>query len=77
MHVKFHTSDIALHVNSDSGYLVLPNAKSRVTQCFYLSDYPDKYILLALNRAILLQCKVIKHIVSSVESKSAGLFYNC
>ena len=66
-----------LHVDSDTTYLVLPNTKSRVTRYFYLSDYSDQDISPTLNRAILVECKGIKHVVSSsAKAETVGLFYN-
>ena len=75
--VRFKASDVVLHVDSDAAFLVLPNAKSRVAGCFYLSDHPDKDVSPTLNRAILVECKGIKHVLSSLaEAETAGLFYN-
>jgi len=68
---------MVLHVDSDAAYLVLPNAKSRVAGYFYLSDHPDKDISPTLNGAILVECKGIKHVLSSsAEAETAGLFHN-
>ena len=77
VYVRFKASDMVLHVDSDAAYLVLPNAKSRVAGYFYLSDHPDKDISPTLNGAILVECKGIKHVLSSsAEAETAGLFHN-
>jgi len=68
---------MVLHIDSDAAYLVLSNAKSRIAGYFYLSDHPSQEILPSLKGAILVECKGIKHIVSSlVEAEIAGLFHN-
>ena len=36
--VRFHASDMILYKESDAVYLVLPQAHSRVTSIFYLSN---------------------------------------
>ena len=42
-----------------------------------MSDHPDKDISPTLNRAILVECKGIKHVLSSsAEAETAGLFHN-
>jgi hypothetical protein len=38
--VRYHASDMALHVDSEAAYLVLPNAGSRYAGHYYLSDAP-------------------------------------
>ena len=36
--VRFQTSDMILYIESDAAYLVLPQARSRVTSIFHLSN---------------------------------------
>lgn len=36
--LRYHASDMVLHVDTDTAYLVVPKAKSRVAGYFYLSD---------------------------------------
>ena len=36
--IRYHASDMQLYIDSDAAYLVLPNAQSRGTGHFYLSD---------------------------------------
>jgi hypothetical protein len=40
--IRYYTSDMVLHVDSDAAYLVLPNAKSRIAGHYYLSAMPLK-----------------------------------
>ena len=38
--IRYHASDMVLHVDTDAAYLVLPNARSRYAGNFYLGDHP-------------------------------------
>jgi hypothetical protein len=38
--LRYHDSDMALHIDSDTAYLVLPNARSRYADHYYLSTHP-------------------------------------
>ena len=71
--IRFLASDMNLHVDSDAVYLVAPNAKSRISGFYYMSDIPKP----KLNGPVLDECKLLKHIVTSTaEADTAGLFYN-
>ena len=70
-----------LHVDSDATYLVLPNARSRIAGYYYLSKNITPLSTsppsIPLNGAILIECKTIRHVVTSAaEAETAGLFYN-
>ena len=68
---------MVLHIDSDAAYLVLSNTKSRIAGYFYLLDHLSQEISPLLNGAILVECKGIKHVVSSsAEAETAGLFHN-
>ena len=78
--LRFHTSDMVLHVDSDAAYLVLPEAKSHIAGHFYLSDHPNN---LAPNQTptpnvpILTECRTLWHVVASAaEAETGGLFHN-
>ena len=64
--LRFHASDMQLHIETDAAYLVLPNACSRAAAYFYMGDQcsfpPTKS---ELNGAIHVLCKSIPNIVSS------------
>ena len=66
-----------LLVDSDAAYLILPNAKSRIAGYFQLNKHPDRIPYLNINGAILVECKTLKHVVSSAaEAETASLFCN-
>ena len=77
--VRFYSSDMVLHADSDAAYLVLPGAKSRVAGYFYLSEKPPKNTPPRpfTNGAIHVECKTLRHVVSSAaEAETAALFSN-
>ena len=75
--ICFLTSDIILHIDLDTAYLVLPKAKIHIARYYFLLDYPKKEIKLSLNRAILIECKALYHVVSSsAEAETASIFHN-
>ena len=66
---------MVLYVDSDTTYLVLLKAKSRITSYYFLSKHSNINILVTLNRVILVECKGVKHIVTSlVVAKTARVF---
>ena len=66
-----------LLVNSNTTYLVMPKAKSRVAGYFQLNNDSKRVTYLKINSAILVECRVLKHVISSVvEAKTARKFYN-
>ena len=77
VYIRFYASDMSLHVDSDAAYLVSPNAKSRISGFFYLAEHPDKTTQPTLNGAILVECKTLRHVVTSAaEAEIAGVFHN-
>ena len=73
--IRFHASDMILHVDSDAAYLVAPNAKSRIAGYYYLGDRPEKQTN-KINGAILVECRYLKHVVASAaEAETGGLFH--
>ena len=40
-YLRYHASDMVLHVDSDAAYLVLPKARSRIAGFYHLSDHPN------------------------------------
>ena len=70
--ICFYESDMQLHIDLDAAYLVLPNARSRIAGYF---QFPS--IHTDVNGAILVECKGLKHVVSSAaEAEMSGIFYN-
>ena len=65
------------HIDSDAAYLVAPNARSRIAGYFHLSDHPNITKHPTLNGAILVECKTLRHVVSSsAKAEVAGIFHN-
>ena len=53
------------------------NTKSRIARYFKLNYHPERIQYPDVNGAILIECKALRHIVSSAaETKIAGVFYN-
>ena len=58
-------------------YLVIPKVKIRIAGYFHLNNNPKRVPYLTINGAIIVEWKVLKHIVLSlVETETAGVFYN-
>ena len=76
-YVQYHASGMVLHVDSDAAYLVAPKARSRIAGYFYLAEHPNVTKRPKLNGAILVECKTLRHVVSSsAEAEVAGIFNN-
>ena len=77
VYVRYYASDMVLYVDSDAAYLVAPKARSRVAGYFYLSGHPNVTKRPKMNGAILVECKTLRHVVSSsAEAEVAGIFHN-
>ena len=65
--LRYHKSDMVLHVDTDAAYLVLPGPRSRYAGYFYLSENLKNYHTSTpkMNGAILITCKGLKGVVSS------------
>jgi len=75
--IRYFASDMVLHTDSDAAYLVALQAKSRISGYFHLSDHPDRTPTPKLNGAIHVECKTLRHVVSSAaEAEVAGVFHN-
>ena len=75
--LRFYASDMVLHVESDAAYLVAPKARSRIAGYFHLSAHPNKTNNPTINAAIQVECKTLRHFVSSsAEAEVAGIFHN-
>ena len=75
--IRFHASDMCLHVDSDAAYLVLPKARSRLAGHFFLSDHPDLKRTITPNGPLLTECKTIRTVVASAaEAETHGIFHN-
>ena len=66
-----------LLVESDTTYLVIPNAKSKIAGYFQLNHYIYHALHLSINRVILVKYKALKYIVLSiVEAETVDIFHN-
>ena len=75
--IRYHKSDMVLHVDSDAAYLVLPEARSRMAGHYFLSSDPNVTCTVFPNGPILTECCTIKHVVaSSAEAETSDLFHN-
>ena len=79
--LRYHASNMCLHIDSDAAYLVMPNARSRFAGYYYLSSYPPTPLTpttdIPLNSPIHIECRTIRHVVASAaEAETGGIFYN-
>eukprot|EP00957_Ditylum_brightwellii_P044425 3370924-Ditylum_brightwellii.AAC.1 len=77
--VRFHASDMILHIHSDAAYMVLPEARLRAGGYFCLLSKPDKKTTsIPLNGAIHNECSTIRNVMgSAAEAEVGGLYVNC
>ena len=76
-YIRYYASNMVLHVDSAAEYLVEPKAKSCIAGYFHLSDHPNITKHPKLNSAILVECKTLRHVVSSsAEAEVSGIFHN-
>jgi hypothetical protein len=73
--IRYHASDMVLHIHSDAYYLLVSNARSHLGGLFSLGNKsPEKD---ALNGSILNAAAVIKNVVASAaESEVGACFHN-
>jgi hypothetical protein len=74
--IRYHASDMILHIYSDASYHSENEAKSRAGGFFYMGNTTknDKKLT---NGAILIVSKVLKHVMSSAaEAESGAVFIN-
>jgi hypothetical protein len=74
--IRYHASDMILHIHSDATYLSENEAKSRSGGFFYMgnNNKNDKNLT---NGAILIISKVLKHVMSSAaEAEIGAVFIN-
>jgi hypothetical protein len=81
--IRFHASDMVLHVHSDASYLSAPAARSRIGGYFFLSSSvgatPPSPTAppVPFNGPVLVTCSILRSVVSSAaEAELGALFYN-
>jgi hypothetical protein len=73
--IRYHASDMILHIHSDASYLSVLNARSRLGGLFFLGNRFPKQD--TLNVSILNVSVVIKNVVASAaESEVGACFHN-
>jgi hypothetical protein len=73
--IRYHATDMVLHIHSDASYLSVSNARSCLGGLFFLGiKYPKQE---TLNGSMLNVAAVIKHMVASAaESEVGACFHN-
>jgi hypothetical protein len=76
--IRYYASDMVLYTVSDAAYLVLPNARSRCSGLFYLSNIPTTNPPNPKpNGPVHVLCKTIRTVAASAaEAETGGLFLN-
>jgi hypothetical protein len=73
--IRFHASDMILHIHSDASYLSVSNARSRLGGLFFCDNKPPQED--TLNGSVLNVASVIKNVVASAtESEVGACFQN-
>jgi hypothetical protein len=68
--IRYHASDMILHIHSDASYILVSNARSRLGGLFFLGNNPP-------DGSILNVAAVIKNVVASAaESEVGACFHN-
>ena len=78
--LRFHGSGMRLHVDTDAAYLIALGAKSCFAGYFYMGSNtaPSSSQCTHHNTPIHVNCKLLKHVVSSaVEAVTGGILSNC
>jgi hypothetical protein len=73
--IKYHSSDMILHIHSDAPYLSEVEAKSRAGGFFYMGNARKNQKKKLTNGAILIISKVLKHVMSSAAEAEIGAFF--
>ena len=78
--IRYYSSDMCLHIDSDVAYLVQPRARSQVAGYFYLSSKIPQGTITPdpkPNGSILTECRTIRNVMSSAaEADTIGIFHN-
>jgi hypothetical protein len=72
--IRYHASDMVLHIHSDASYLSVSNARSRLGGLFFLGNKSPKQH--TLNGSILNVAAVIKNVVASTEESEVGACFH-
>jgi hypothetical protein len=72
--IRYHASDMVLHIHSDASYLSISNARSRLGGLFFLGNKSPEQD--ALNGSILNVAAVIKNVVASAAESEVGAYFH-
>jgi hypothetical protein len=72
--IRYHASDMILHIHSDASYLSVSNARSRLGGLFFLGNKPPEQD--TLNGSILNVAAVIKNVVASAAEPEVGACFH-
>jgi hypothetical protein len=73
--IRYHASDMILHIHSDASYLSVSNARSCLGGLFFCSEKSPQHD--TLNGSILNVASIIKNVVTSTaESEVGACFHN-
>ena len=66
-----------LEIDSDTAYLVLPKARSRIAGYFRLLDDKNKHIRTLYDSAVLVEFRTLRHVISyTAEAETNVVFQN-
>jgi hypothetical protein len=68
--IRYHASDMIVHIHSDTSYLSVSNARTRLGGMFFLGNKSPEQD--TLNRSILNVAAVIKNVVTSAAESEVG-----
>jgi hypothetical protein len=72
--IRYHASDMVLHIHSDASYLSVSNARSRLGGLFFSGNkFPEQE---TLNGSILNAVVVIKNVVASAAESEVGACFS-
>jgi hypothetical protein len=72
--IRYHASDMILHIHSDASYLSVSNARSRLGGLVFLGNKPPEQD--KLNGSILNVASVIKNVVASAAESEVGACFH-
>jgi hypothetical protein len=72
--IRYHASDMILHIHNDASYLSVSNARSRLRGLFFLGNNPPGQDM--LNISILNVAAVIKNVVASAAEFEVGACFH-
>ena len=76
-YIRYHASDMQLHIDTEAAYPVLPKSWSRITGFYHLTNTPYTSDIFFSNGVIFVEWKKLRHVLSSaVEAEVCVVFRN-